>query len=375
MLSPPTSSLRRRILSLDGGGIRGVLTLKILESIEAEFRRARGRPNLVLRDEFEFLAGTSTGGIIATCLAWGMAVDEILKIYQDLGDKMFKKTALWKRYWKHKYDPVPIANFFKSRFAEDDGSPALFGTDKFSVNGRPTTVLVTMRNVRTGSAWPVSNNPEAVYNSRANPECNLQIPIWKLLRASSAAPTFFPPEEIKLGGVSSLFVDGGLTPYNNPALIALLTATLPCYRMQWPTGADCLQVVSVGSGRIPACLTKTQANQLHTLDFVRYIAPAMISNVGLEQDLICRLLGDCRYVPFEIDSEVGKLDGEGLLKTTEKKFSYVRYDRVFSSEEISDFERATRKQFRFDNPALIPELIRLGDEYAKAHVRSEHLDI
>ncbi|HTB63147.1 MAG TPA: patatin-like phospholipase family protein, partial [Opitutales bacterium] len=68
----------KRILALDGGGIRGVFSLQILKRIEEIFRQEKNNPKLVLRDEFDFFAGTSTGAIIATFLAWGRSVDEIL---------------------------------------------------------------------------------------------------------------------------------------------------------------------------------------------------------------------------------------------------------------------------------------------------------
>src|SRR4029453_12205026 len=68
-----SATFMRRILSLDGGGIRGIFTLQVLKQIETLFRDARSRPDLVLRDEFHLFAGTSTGAVIATCLAWGMS--------------------------------------------------------------------------------------------------------------------------------------------------------------------------------------------------------------------------------------------------------------------------------------------------------------
>jgi patatin-like phospholipase/acyl hydrolase len=61
----------KRILALDGGGIRGMFSLQILARIEELFRQDRNEPNLVLADVFDFIAGTSTGAIIATFLALG----------------------------------------------------------------------------------------------------------------------------------------------------------------------------------------------------------------------------------------------------------------------------------------------------------------
>lgn len=368
------SSLVKRILTLDGGGIRGVFSLSILKRIEAIFREQRGRPDLVLRDEFDFFAGTSTGAIIATFLAWGFGADDVLRLYEQRGAEMFARAMWHQRLWRSKYRADAIAEFFRGHFVEDDGSPALLGTKKLTHAGRLKYLLLVMRNATTGSAWPVSNNPAALYNAPTDPGCNLNVPLWKLLRASSAAPTFFPPEEITFSGHTNLFVDGGLTPYNNPALIAALMATLPTYRLNWPTGPDNLLVVSVGTGNVRAQLKKRQARELHTLDFARYIAPAMISSVALEQDLLCRVLGDCRH-GAEIDSEVGSLTGAGLLSDAEKKFSYVRYDRRFSSDETDAFERATKKQFSLDNLDLIPELKKFGEEYAAVNVKPEHLGL
>ena len=56
--------------------------------------------------------------------------------------------------------------------------------------------MVVMRNHTTDSPWPVSNNPLAKYNDRGRKDCNLNLPLWQLVRASTAAPTFFPPEVI-----------------------------------------------------------------------------------------------------------------------------------------------------------------------------------
>ena len=109
-----------------------------------------------------------------------------------------------------------------------------------------------MRNATTGSAWPVSNNPRARYNQEGEHGSNLLLPLWQLVRASAAAPVFFLPEAIKIGRSAFEFADGGTTPYCNPALIAALTATLPCYRVEWPTGTDRLHLVSVGTGRVAA---------------------------------------------------------------------------------------------------------------------------
>src|SRR5262249_11511652 len=147
----------KRILTLDGGGIRGIFSLQILAAIEAVFRQQQKRENLVLADVFDFFAGTSTGAIISTCLSWGMPVKEIEELYVSCGPEIFAKEH-WYSRWKSKYRAEPIAELFRYRFCEDgDGTaPALLGSTRLR-----TLLLVVMRNATTGSPWPVSNIPNA----------------------------------------------------------------------------------------------------------------------------------------------------------------------------------------------------------------------
>jgi len=362
----------KRILSLDGGGICGVLSLQVLARIEELFREERGNPSLVLRDEFDFFAGTSTGALIATSLAWGMSVADIERVFVERGHEMFRRA--WRGFWQAWYRSEPLADLFKTQFCEDDErrTPATLGTRRFWQGNSLKYLLVVMRNASTGSAWPVCNNPKAMYNDAALADCNLNVPLWQLLRASSAAPTYFAPEEILLGDRTHLFVDGGITPFNNPALIAVLTATLPAYKIEWPTGADRLLVVSVGTGFERVRITRQKATRVSMLEGAAYVPSALLSSISLEQDLMCRVLGDCRFGP-PIDSEVGMLMGPTLLSGDEKKFAYVRYNRFFPAEETAAMTRETGQRFTLDNVGLIPYLQKVGKAYAAEAVRREHL--
>jgi hypothetical protein len=362
----------KRILALDGGGIRGVFSLQILAAIEELFRQEQNKPDLVLGDVFDLIAGTSTGAIIAAFLSWGLPVRELEKLYIAHSPKMFARGS-WTQQWKSKYKPEAIARFFRERFTEGDGNtPALLGTRRLK-----KSLLIVMRNGSTGSPWPVSNNTAAKYNLRTlkdgtpNPQCNLDIPLWQLLRASTAAPTYFPPEEIILGGVPHLFMDGGITPYNNPALIAALMATLPPYQFCWPAGRELLHVISVGTGLARARLPGKAASDINMLDHIKYIAPALIGSVAAEQDLLCRVMGDCVHGAVW-DSEVGALEMPTLFNEQEQKFTYARYDQPLDATHPK-IKQLPGGQAQLDDLTLIPLLRELGKEYADAHVRQEHL--
>ena len=356
----------RRILALDGGGVRGIFTLQILARIEALLREDAGRPELRLADVFDLVAGTSTGAIIATCLSWGMSVAEIERLYLEFGPLMFRPEP-WYRQWRSRYRADTIAALFQETFREDDAdrTPALMGSARLR-----TTLLTVMRNATTGSPWPVTNHPDALYNDRSRADCNLNVPLWKLLRASTAAPMFFPPERIEYGARRFLFVDGGITPFNNPSLIAVLTATLPPYRIEWPTGRDVLHVISIGTGTTRAHLPAKLAEKINLIDQFDFLIPALIDAAAVQQDLLCRVLGDCLF-GARIDRELGDLAGPTLLPPAEQRFSYVRYDQLLDDDESA--AGRPRLDLRLDRIESMPALQQLGREYAAAHVRREHL--
>src|ERR1700722_2492504 len=128
----------KRILALDGGGIRGVFSLEILLRMETLLREWSGRPDLVLADHFDLFAGTSTGAIIATCLCWGMPVEKILEMYEKYGRTMFTPVPLYrpfKRFLVAKFQAGPLSDFLRDMFSEDgeDGKgkvPSLLGTSR-----------------------------------------------------------------------------------------------------------------------------------------------------------------------------------------------------------------------------------------------------
>ena len=95
----------KRILALDGGGLRGILTLSYLAEIESVLReRHGGSKDFRLHHYFDLIAGTSTGSIIAAALARGMAVADIIKKYNDLGQRVFQKSWLRQGYVRAFYD-------------------------------------------------------------------------------------------------------------------------------------------------------------------------------------------------------------------------------------------------------------------------------
>src|SRR5712691_6933387 len=98
----------KKLLAIDGGGIRGVLALEILQKIEDLLKSQARRDTFCLADYFDYIAGTSTGAIIATGLSMGMSVADILKFYKEAGAQMFVKANLRERL-RYKFEDEPLA--------------------------------------------------------------------------------------------------------------------------------------------------------------------------------------------------------------------------------------------------------------------------
>ena len=98
----------KRILALDGGGVKGVLSLGMAKAIETELRRRSGDEKLLLSDYYDLIGGTSTGAIVAAGLALGHSVDAMIELYLGLGPKVFGRRVGDGNLFRPKYDPKDL---------------------------------------------------------------------------------------------------------------------------------------------------------------------------------------------------------------------------------------------------------------------------
>ena len=362
----------KKILACDGGGILGLISVEVLARIESILRERQPpekRKDFVLADYFDYFSGTSTGALLAGCLALGMSVDRIRKFYIDSGREMFDKAGLLERL-HYKYDDDKLSMKLKQEVGE---KTTLGSSDLRSL------LTIVMRNATTDSPWPVSNNPYAMYNRRTRDDgtlrenCNLDLPLWQLLRASTAAPTFFPPEVITVGGQTFVFVDGGVTTYNNPAFLAFTMATLDRYEVNWPAGEDKILVVSIGTGNAAKANADLKPGQMHLLYQAGNIPSALMYAAQNQQDLLCRMFGKC-LSGDALDRELGDLVGS-RGPVSPKLFTYVRYDADVSRSGLDalglqDVD-ADHVQL-MDSTKYIDEIQKVGTALGEIKVRSEH---
>ena len=355
----------RRLLALDGGGIRGMITLEVLGRIEALLQEELSRDDrFTLADYFDYIGGTSTGAIIATCLSLGMRVDRVRQFYMESGPAMFDKAGLLRRF-RYKFEDEKLAG----RLQEVIGADTRLGSDKLK-----TLLLLVMRNASTDSPWPLSNNPSAKYSCDPTREdCNLNFPLWRLVRASTAAPTYFPPEVIQVGARDFIFVDGGVTMYNNPAFQLFLMATVEPYNLNWPTGEDKMLLVSIGTGANPNANLNLEPSEMNLIYNASSIPSALMFAASNEQDFLCRVFGKC-LAGDKLDREVGDMCGKHG-PVSPKLFTYVRYNAELSRDGLNTLGLShinPKDVQRLDSVDHMAELREVGRAVAQQKVRKEH---
>jgi hypothetical protein len=368
-------NVKHKILALDGGGIRGILTLEILARMEEMLAEATGGgPAFRLCHFFDYVGGTSTGAIIAAGLARGMSAKDLLDFYQKTGPAMFDKQFILKR-WRALYKSEPLKKELQKTF----GAGTTLKPDDLEC-----LLLAVTRNRTTDSPWPISSNPQAKYNDTSRPDCNLNIPLWQIVRASTAAPVFFPPEVIQWDPADErkafVFVDGGLTPYNNPAFLLYRMATEPGYRLKWAGGEDKLLVMSLGTGAAAAVVSDVDDPNRGLLENVAALPSTLMYAAMIDQDTSCRFVGRCVHGAV-LDREIGDMiprDADGkvipLNQDLGRRFLYARYNADLSREGLDALglhDIKPENVQKLDSVEYIGDLRRVGRKAAE-EIKIEH---
>jgi hypothetical protein len=356
----------KRILALDGGGIRGILTLSYLGAIEDLLRKRTQRADLVLSDYFDLIGGTSTGSIIAATLACGMSVKQIKALYRQLGNAIFEPSFFRRGLLWPKFPAEPLLEALNHHL----GSDTTLDSDKVR-----TGLMVMTKRLDTGSPWPLHNHPQARYSKQDG-----QLRLSQIVRASSAAPTYFEPEEIEISSrdgnvVKGAFVDGGVSPFNDPALQLLMLAALQGHGFRWPTGKDRLLLISVGTGAYKAgasteALLKMSAAEQGLRSLQSLMEDCSRVNHGLLQWLTHCL------TPWTIDRAVQDMQPDS--QSGPQLATYARYNVLLEPSWLKttlNVERSASELQQIaalDDPKQIEELAELGRLAAKVQIKPEH---
>ena len=298
-----------RILSLDGGGIKGIFPAAVLSCLEQEYLEGKS-----VGDYFDLIAGTSTGGILALGLGAGLTADEILRMYLDEGHRVFpsKERGLVgraRRLVSAQYDRGPLDELLNQRLGGK------------TLRESKYRLLIPSTEGRNGEVW--------VFKTPHHPDYKLDgdALMASVAAATSAAPTYFTPFE--RGGYT--YLDGGIWA-NNPTMTALVEA-LSCFT----TRREDVRILSIGCGEKPFQMTQGQASKSGMVHWRSVIEVAMhlqsvtaVNQAGLliGRDRVTRLDRPDGYEPIDLDDwkkakdmlpeearEVAQQNAQQLLET------------------------------------------------------------
>lgn len=248
-----------KVLSWDGGGIRGLFSLYVAKEVEKHMN------GTTLVEQADWLAGTSTGGIIALALANGSTLDEAIDIYKNNGEKIFKKEGFSAWRW------------LKGLFVETYSDTGILHELK-DVLGEHTTlgdlkkgVVITSYDIEGGeNAIP----GPYVFNSRKKEFETVKL--WEVGRATSAAPTFFDPY---YGIPHRSLIDGGVV-LNHPGDVALdeITSLYPFDERD--EALFNINMLSFGTGLFYSPMTRESSKDMGKLDWASPISGLMMQGVS-----------------------------------------------------------------------------------------------
>ncbi|MBX3429422.1 MAG: patatin-like phospholipase family protein [Hyphomonadaceae bacterium] len=341
----------KRVLALDGGGSRGLLTLGVLAQLERHLAERSGQGDQFrLAHYFDLIGGTSTGAIIATTLALEWRVRDVVDLYFKLLPAIFARSQV----------PGPLRVLIPA-FKNKALTQALhehLGDRRLDSEDLKTGLAIHAKRIDSGSAWILVNNPDWCYfgaKSDGDGIANSEFYLRDLVQSSAAAPTYFADVRVPLtrnknGHTTgyAYFFDGGVSPNNNPALQLLLTVTEPAFGFNWKTGEDQLLIWSVGTGYVRKRFEKRNRKRRSSAkrigDFRRllYSSKVMAALEGYNHD-ICQqqittmqMLSRPRF-PWYVNSEV-KMQTLTPLLTREPVMTYQRYDARLEIDE-EEFRR------------------------------------
>lgn len=215
-----------RILSLDGGGIRGVIAAAILSEVEKYLDQP-------LNKYFDLIAGTSTGSILASAVAIGLKSQDIIRLYKEKGQRIFPYQS---RFSLERFGLLFKYGISAPKYSNDGLIAVLqeqFGTTKLSdIYDSPRLLII---------AYDTLGREPIVFKSWRQEEDYFNVPLWEACVCSSSAPTFFPAYLLQTPKKRYSAIDGGIGA-NNPSASALAEVL----RMNHPISE--ISVLSIGTG-------------------------------------------------------------------------------------------------------------------------------
>lgn len=265
----------KKILSIDGGGIRGIIPALVL----AEIEKRTGKP---MSEAFDLIAGTSTGGILALGLSKKdvggpkYSAEDLVEIYRNRGKDIFP-SSLWRSVGSlgnEEYSSTGIEKVLKEYFGNDILGNTLTKTliTSYDIQGRAPFFFKSWKKVHSMTE------------------------IRKVARATSAAPTYFEPALLDIGGIKRSLVDGGIF-INNPTMSAYVEA-----KKLYPNEKD-FYVLSLGTGELNRPISHSDAKDFGKIGWIKPLLSCVFDGVTDAVDYQMEQLLDENYIRLQTTLE------------------------------------------------------------------------
>ncbi|NIS82456.1 MAG: hypothetical protein GTO14_20115 [Anaerolineales bacterium] len=316
----------KTILSIDGGGVRGIIPLSCLVRLEAR----ENKPSCEL---FDMVVGTSTGAVIAAGIALGISARGLLVLYRELARDAFQRLPWWKvllNLGNHRYSNA----FIEKTLTE-------LGAD-IPLNDVPIDIMITAKNIHTSCTdFFVRDNP-------GNANLWGELLLKDAVLASTAAPTFFPAHQAFYQDQSYTWVDGGVGVAGNPCYQAAVEA-IHYSAGKYPPGET--RMLSFGTGRRPHAIQVDKAN---FLQWGLWVLAEILEDSGdwqayitkLEYDLSARI--DFRRYQLDLAPDV--LKDLGVIIPPGVDVTDIGMDAVWAVDLLEEIGRAFADKIDFSDP-------------------------
>jgi len=316
----------KTILSIDGGGIRGIIPLAALVKLEAR----SGKP---CRHFFDMVAGTSTGAVIAAGLAMGVSARGLLALYRNLAQEAFKRLPFWQvalNLGNHRYDNVFIEETLDT-----------IGANR-PLNSVPVDVMITAKNTVTGRTdFFVRDNPS---NARKWGTLSLKDAVL----ASIAAPTYFPAHSASVLGETYTWVDGGVSVSGNPSYQAAVEA-LHYSNGRFQPGST--RMYSFGTGRSPHQIDPKRAN---FLDWASWTLSELMDDASEWQSAVTRReygqTGRMEFRRYQVDLAADVMESLGVQVPPDRRVGDIELDSVWAIDLLNEIGQRFADKIDFDAP-------------------------
>jgi patatin-like phospholipase/acyl hydrolase len=308
-----------KVLAVDGGGIRGIIPAIILDAIQQ-------RLGMEPWQTYDLIAGTSTGGIITVGVGTACnngkpySARQLIDLYVQNGAAIFQKNIFTpeRELVLPKYSPAGLEGVLKRFFGDSQFSSAL------------TPLLVSSYDLQ-------SQRPFFFKSHRIAASEDYNWWVRDIARATSAAPTFFPPFHLQRGKDDYALVDGGIF-VNNPSMAAFVEA-----RMLYPDATKVV-VISVGTGDRQDQIRYAQAKDWGLLGWAKQIVPVLMDSVSEAVDYELQNLPECTYYRLQVENlpqEAGEMDNvtpENIANLQSIAKSYVTAQSVLLDKVCAELK-------------------------------------